>query len=648
MNNKELVETIEQNPVKAANELPHGNIQKEAEQITDGNGKNNKVNKSKVNSDPNLDAAKKWAEGVKSVPGLQDEIKPYIYSTGSRGRGISDIRGKDLHRAGGYSGIDNNDLDVDTTRYLEDVRNNPEAHKEFLDNLGADSNNLTEFESQFRNKVDNPLGGFYRDNRNKVLQGLLGRKKPKFTWDGIEDKPYYNDWVNASPDSPEFYKAYQGVVQDYGQESADEQLSRWAVKLGEALDSGDKDTVEEIIEEHPEEAVSVLPEDSPLQKEAEQVMDGDERTTEVNDDVVEEALQDYTTEEKPNEDNTEVAQDKPFQEDLPWVDVGNDEVMSRDNYKKEMQQYKEEHPTEIEEVKKESHEAKLEEDKEKRAQERAFVDAAREIADGEIEDDETIATDVIDRGIEDENGYTDPVDIAEDIVTEEASTNEAPTEDEINEESNEVSDSKGFHLPFIAGTNGHPNDHISGSVGSGSEIMPTNGNGISSHASRTPMAGMPSSSINATSLPSVSDNKGEVVNVDGAHGGRIDLPNKPGDSFKGSGHKGMMSPNVVNGGGISSGATHGGISATSQNLPSGGGHTQTYQDQKGMEELAQGMRDKRVEELEARAKGLEESVAEHNNITIKYKTIYWNNTDLNELDNGGLEEFDKLLSSLGV
>lgn len=66
-------------------------------------------------------------------------------------------------------------------------------------------------------------------------------------------------------------------------------------QLTNALDNSNDKQVENIIEQNPVETSKILPENSPLQKEAEEVVDGDKRTDEVDNEVIEESIDDYHT-----------------------------------------------------------------------------------------------------------------------------------------------------------------------------------------------------------------------------------------------------------------------------------------------------------------------------------------------------------------
>lgn len=69
--------------------------------------------------------------------------------------------------------------------------------------------------------------------------------------------------------------------------------------LKEAVDEGDTKEVESIIEAHPEESQEVLPEDTPIQEEAEQITDD---TNKVNDEVNNEVVEDFVAEDIPFKD----------------------------------------------------------------------------------------------------------------------------------------------------------------------------------------------------------------------------------------------------------------------------------------------------------------------------------------------------------
>lgn len=117
---------------------------------------------------------------------------------------------------------------------------------------------------------------------------------------------------------PEVEKGLKGTGYDMGP-------SANIVKdnLKEAVDEGDTEKVENIIEEHPEESQEVLPEDTPIQEEAKQITEDDKpQNDEVNNEVVEDFVENppveselfpvgYTTEQVTNPDVGSVPEDLP-------------------------------------------------------------------------------------------------------------------------------------------------------------------------------------------------------------------------------------------------------------------------------------------------------------------------------------------------
>ena len=63
---------------------------------------------------------------------------------------------------------------------------------------------------------------------NEVVEDFVNENK---RFKDIENKPYYEDWVNSEPGSEQFMNAYNSVVNDYGKEEADEQLKSWGIEL---------------------------------------------------------------------------------------------------------------------------------------------------------------------------------------------------------------------------------------------------------------------------------------------------------------------------------------------------------------------------------------------------------------------------------
>ena len=138
-------------------------------------------------------------------------------------------------------------------------------------------------------------------------------------------------------------------------------------------------TVENAIENNPEEAAAALPEGSDIQKEAEQAIDGG-RDAEVNNDAVSKFVGMLSNSPK---------------EDTVITDDGRE--ISRDEYAAEMAQFKEDNPDEILKAKEEAKELARQERAEKRAEDNKLVDMAKEVA-GENEADKEDS--VIDNAIE--------------------------------------------------------------------------------------------------------------------------------------------------------------------------------------------------------------------------------------------------------
>lgn len=100
-------------------------------------------------------------------------------------------------------------------------------------------------------------------------------------------------------------------------------------KLSEAVEKGDAEKVENIIEENPEQSQEVLTGD--LKKEAEQITDGDKRTDEISDEVVEKAIKkpgsfliDIPTYNDMSIDDIEKADAAAMAGEAPYMEVAAD------------------------------------------------------------------------------------------------------------------------------------------------------------------------------------------------------------------------------------------------------------------------------------------------------------------------------------
>lgn len=140
-------------------------------------------------------------------------------------------------------------------------------------------------------------------------------------FEDIENKPYYNDWINSAPDSDEFKNAYNNVVTDYGKEAADNQLKEWSIEL------------ENAIENNPIKAAEVLPEGSNIQKEAIEAIDGG-KDAEVDNKVVGNFLSDTQLFNNFVKDEESKAKNKPLPVYIPeeepiggrWSDLNDNDA----------------------------------------------------------------------------------------------------------------------------------------------------------------------------------------------------------------------------------------------------------------------------------------------------------------------------------
>lgn len=66
---------------------------------------------------------------------------------------------------------------------------------------------------------------------NEVVKDFVEESAGNDQFKDIENKPYYDDWVNSEPGSEQFKNAYVSVVNDYGKEEADKQLKAWGIEL---------------------------------------------------------------------------------------------------------------------------------------------------------------------------------------------------------------------------------------------------------------------------------------------------------------------------------------------------------------------------------------------------------------------------------
>lgn len=255
---KEYIEDkIESNPEEAAVSLPEGSdIQKEAEQAIDG-GKDaevrNDVVEEAIKKEPgaflNNDFFANYANTMLGGNGVtEDTLKPTgsIYSTPKIDRAShSDyVNGK-----------------IDRNEYMSQLSNQSsqagealkKASKMMDDERERYANEGGQFNRGHVGAYALPAGNAknFADNRlNEMNEGFAD----------IDAKAYSKNY------KPEFYEGEDDLT------------------------ISDMPKVEEIVEKEPEIIKEEVPEDNPIYKEAEQVTDGDERTSEANNEKVEEGI----------------------------------------------------------------------------------------------------------------------------------------------------------------------------------------------------------------------------------------------------------------------------------------------------------------------------------------------------------------------
>jgi hypothetical protein len=136
-------------------------------------------------------------------------------------------------------------------------------------------------------------------------------------FEGIENKSYYDDWTNPQldPNSEQFRNAYNSVVNDYGKENADAQLKDWGITLENNIENGNI-------------TPDQLPENSPIQKEAEQVTDNNPNNDEVDNDAVADFIKQMETAQPTKQEQDEAA----YRQQLNDMQLADDINSNIDNY----------------------------------------------------------------------------------------------------------------------------------------------------------------------------------------------------------------------------------------------------------------------------------------------------------------------------
>lgn len=122
--------------------------------------------------------------------------------------------------------------------------------------------------------------------------------------------------------------------------------------LGEAIENKDTEKVENIIEENPEQSQEVLTGD--LKKEAEQITDGDKRTDEISDEVVEKAIKkpgsfliDIPTYNDMSIDDIEKADAAAMAGEAPYMEVTDEEPNTEETAEEMLTPDSNDYPTEL-------------------------------------------------------------------------------------------------------------------------------------------------------------------------------------------------------------------------------------------------------------------------------------------------------------
>lgn len=100
---------------------------------------------------------------------------------------------------------------------------------------------------------------------NEVVEDFVEESAEDIPFKDIENKPYYDDWVNSEPGSEQFINAYNSVANDYGKEEADKQLEAWGIELPKDEDEVTTETGTDLVED-----MSEL-DNTPLENEAQQI-----------------------------------------------------------------------------------------------------------------------------------------------------------------------------------------------------------------------------------------------------------------------------------------------------------------------------------------------------------------------------------------
>lgn len=404
-----------------------------------------------------------------------------------------------------------------------------------------------------------------------------------------------------------------------------------------------KDEVEQTIEENPEAVKDSVPEDNPIHKEAEQVTDGDERTTEANDEKVEEGLEqggiDWTrlereAEEAHNAPRPEMKDE--FGNEIPDF-VSNDETLD----------------DAVDEAVDEVFDPGLEDLNQ--YSDAPVTDEDIEAADQTVYDETMAEQPVIS---EDRLAPTEEVPYADNVVQIKDDDLDEAVDEAIAENvpSAEEPEKSGKFPNIFGGTSKAVGSlpSVGSSMSSTEPIkMPGSSFGIRSSVSSPFMPQVSSSgSISAPSV-SVKPVKPETVKTAHSHAGggtaKIEPAKQGSSSFPVGGSK--SSGNVISNGASYSGGTNKSSRSlkyvpSSKMLPKGEERMEEYVDSSASGSAGN---EAAISNIEARVKSIQPwSLAEQLGFSSKYKNVAYNGTSIDALSPEQIREVEKILDILGV
>ena len=160
----------------------------------------------------------------KGVPAMEEGLKGTGYDMGPSANIVKD----NLKEA----------VDEGDTKEVESIiEEHPEESQEVLPEdtpIQEEAEQITDDTNKINDEVN-----------NEVVEDFVNDIRFK----DIENKPYYDDWINSEPGSEQFMNAYNSVVNDYGKEEADRQLEAWDIKLPKDEDKVEDTNVEDTVDD---------------------------------------------------------------------------------------------------------------------------------------------------------------------------------------------------------------------------------------------------------------------------------------------------------------------------------------------------------------------------------------------------------------